>query len=168
MRRPPSLKEPPSDSVLSSRFSLDANIPALRFSLSLKSSPLMLMVAEWWRRRSRIAEAGTESEKISPQSAKLLLEVMITDDFPEESFEVRFVVQSPTDSCEDPRFYMLPFGNSLIRHLSISGLSPFLAASASSLICSSKFVHGSKSSTTRSILAWWVGNLSSVSNRSVS
>ena len=55
------------------------SIPALRFSLSRKDSPLMFTVVEWCSRRSRMAVASTVSEKISPQSAKPLLEVMITD-----------------------------------------------------------------------------------------
>jgi len=41
--------------------------------LSLKLSPLMLIVIEWWRSRSRIALAITVSPKTSPQAPRLWL-----------------------------------------------------------------------------------------------
>jgi hypothetical protein len=37
----------PGTGLLSSRLSEEASIPAFRFSLSLKDSPLMLIVVEW-------------------------------------------------------------------------------------------------------------------------
>src|ERR1700691_5119892 len=48
--------------------SLGFRRPTLSFSLSLKLSPLMLIVIEWWRSRSRIALAI----KVSPRRLTLI------------------------------------------------------------------------------------------------
>ncbi len=51
--------------------SLGLSRPALSFSLSLKLSPLILTVIEWWSRRSRMALAITVSPNTSPQAPRL-------------------------------------------------------------------------------------------------
>jgi hypothetical protein len=57
---------PPSDDLVESRAGAAVlsgacwlSMPARRFSLSRKLSPLMLIVLEWWSRRSRMAVAST-------------------------------------------------------------------------------------------------------------
>jgi hypothetical protein len=43
--------------------------------------PLMVMMSQWWRNRSRMAVARTSSVKTCPHSVKVLLLVMMMEPF---------------------------------------------------------------------------------------